>query len=266
MEKKWNEGKTFLVVTGASKGLGKAFATALSSNLSEGSTVYLTARTEEALIETQNNISAINGKIDVKYFIIDQENAEKVSYVNMFKNIKSDNYEFAIIVHNAGSIGKQGQMVRDYDDKDELINYYKLNLFSVAILNSVFMKTFSQVRKIVINISSLAALQPFVTWGNYCAGKAARDALFGVLALEENESEDSSIIGCKVLNYAPGPVHTAMIDNVIQDQNVHQGVKESFCSMIANKTILKPEQSAEKLVQILDEDNFKSGDHIDYYD
>ena len=150
MEKKWNEGKTFLVVTGASKGLGQAFATALSTSLSEGSTVYLTARTEEALIETQNNISAINGKIDVKYFIIDQENAEKVSYVNMFNNIKSDNYESAIIVHNAGSIGKQGQMVRDYDDKDELINYYKLNLFSVAILNSVFMKTFSQGKKIFI--------------------------------------------------------------------------------------------------------------------
>ena len=53
-------------------------------------------------------------------------------------------------------------------------------------------------RKIVINISSLAALQPFVTWGNYCAGKAARDALFGVLALEENESEDSSIIGQQI--------------------------------------------------------------------
>ena len=147
MEKKWNEGKTFLLVTGASKGLGQAFATALSSNLSEGSTVYLTARTEEALIETQNNITAIDAKIEVKYFIIDQENAEKESYVNMFKNIKSDDYRSAIIVHNAGSIGKQGQMVRDYDDKDELINYYKLNLFSVAILNSVFMKAFSQGKK-----------------------------------------------------------------------------------------------------------------------
>ena len=144
MEKKWNEGRTFLLVTGASKGLGQAFAIALSSSLSEGSTVYLTARTEEGLIETQNNISKINAKIDIKYFTVDQENAEKGSYVNMFKNIKLENYRSAIIVHNAGSIGKQGQMVRDYDDKDDLMNYFKLNLFSVAILNSVFMKTFSQ--------------------------------------------------------------------------------------------------------------------------
>lgn len=55
-----------------------------------------------------------------------------------------------------------------------------------------FIFYFLIVSKTVINISSLAALQPFVTWGNYCAGKAARDALFKVLALEENESEDSS--------------------------------------------------------------------------
>ena len=47
-------------------------------------------------------------------------------------------------------------------------------------------------RKTIINISSLAALQPFVTWGNYCAGKAARDTLFKVLALEENERDSSS--------------------------------------------------------------------------
>ena len=69
-----------------------------------------------------------------------------------------------------------------------------------------------------------------------------------------------------MLNYAPGPVHTALIDDVIQDQNVHHGVKDAFCGMIENKTILRPEQSAEKLVQILDDNHFKSGDHVDYYD
>ena len=37
----------------------------------------------------------------------------------------------------------------------------------------------------------MAALQPFVTWGNYCAGKAARDAIFKVLALEEKEKGSS---------------------------------------------------------------------------
>ena len=30
-----------------------------------------------------------------------------------------------------------------------------------------------------------------MTWGNYCAGKAARDAIFKVLALEEKEKGSS---------------------------------------------------------------------------
>ena len=45
-----------------------------------------------------------------------------------------------------------------------------------------------KVSKTVINISSLAALQPFASWGNYCAGKAARDAMFKVLAVEEDDA------------------------------------------------------------------------------
>ena len=68
-------------------------------------------------------------------------------------------------------------------------------MFHIDEPNQFIFYLFLIVSKTVINISSLAALQPFVTWGNYCAGKAARDALFKVLALEENGSEDYSNIG-----------------------------------------------------------------------
>ena len=144
MARKWNEGKTFLLVTGASRGLGQAFSISLGSNLGHGSTIYLTARSEQALIQTRDEILGKNSNVEVKYFVIDHGTAEKESYVNMLNNVKSEDFDSSIIVHNAGTVGKQGQMVRDYDDNTELQNYYNLNLFSVAILNSIFMKTFSQ--------------------------------------------------------------------------------------------------------------------------
>ena len=143
MEGTWNSGKTFLLVTGASRGLGQAFSITLASNLNKGSVVYLTARTEAALLQTKNEISSTNESLQVKYFVIDQAKVEKQAYVDMLKNVDPGHFDSAIVVHNAGSIGKQGEMVRDYDDKDDLCNYYSLNLFSVAVLNSVFMKTFS---------------------------------------------------------------------------------------------------------------------------
>lgn len=148
MAKKWNEGKAFLLVTGASRGLGQAFSISLGSTLGQGSTIYLTARSEQALIQTRDEILSKNPNVEVKYFIIDHGTAEKESYVNMLNKIKSEDFDSSIIVHNAGTVGKQGQMVRDYDDNTELQNYYNLNLFSVAILNSIFMKTFSQGKNI----------------------------------------------------------------------------------------------------------------------
>jgi sepiapterin reductase len=40
-------------------------------------------------------------------------------------------------------------------------------------------------KTVIVNISSLLAVQAFSNWGLYAAGKAARDRLLGVIALEE---------------------------------------------------------------------------------
>lgn len=86
-------------------------------------------------------------------------------------------------------------------------------------LNAVFM---SMVRSLapsaaieVINISSLCAVQPFKSWGLYCAGKAGRDMLFRVLAAEEPN--------VTVLNYAPGPLDNDMQVRPRQVSQAFQG-------------------------------------------
>ena len=142
MSRKWNEGRTFLMVTGASRGLGQAFAAAISGYLMPESVVYLTARTESAMIETKNKIIKQNDKLKVRHFTIDHAKAEAQTYMSMFEKLSPAQFTSAILIHNAGSIGKQGQMVRDYGDKEELLDYNSLNVFSVAVLNSVFMKSF----------------------------------------------------------------------------------------------------------------------------
>lgn len=54
----------------------------------------------------------------------------------------------------------------------------------------------------IVNISSLAAIQCFESWGIYCAGKAARDMYYAVLAKELEVEGLSNTV--KVLSYAPG--------------------------------------------------------------
>ena len=124
MGRNWNEGDTFLLVTGASRGLGQAFAIAMAGYLGSRSIIYLTGRTESDLTQSRNAILKKNERLQVEYFIIDHANAKRETYVNMLQGIAPSQFGSAIIIHNAGSIGRQGKMVRDYGDKEELNDYF----------------------------------------------------------------------------------------------------------------------------------------------
>ena len=84
-------------------------------------------------------------------------------------------------------------------------------------------------RKCYINVSSILAVKPLKSWVNYCGGKAARyqdrgqhqehlpprDSVFRVLSMEQPEAV--------VLNYAPGPLDTAMVGEVMADPRTDRG-------------------------------------------
>lgn len=81
----------------------------------------------------------------------------------------------------------------------EVDSYMSVNVSSCLCLTASFLQAFPQqsgLRRTVINISSLCALQPFPSWVLYCTGKAARDMMFRVLAGEEPD--------IRVLSYSPG--------------------------------------------------------------
>lgn len=71
------------------------------------------------------------------------------------------------------------------------------NVHSMASLTSAFLRAFKQDEKIVIvNITSLAAIQVIAGLGEYGVGKAAREMYMKVLS-----SESPSL---RVLSYSPG--------------------------------------------------------------
>lgn len=78
-------------------------------------------------------------------------------------------------------------------------SYLSLNVSSALCLTARVLRAFPQragLRRTVVNVSSLCALQPFPSWVLYCTGKAARDMAFRVLAEEEPD--------LRVLSYSPG--------------------------------------------------------------
>ncbi|XP_033222406.1 sepiapterin reductase isoform X2 [Belonocnema kinseyi] len=179
---------------------------------------------------------------------------------NFLKNDEISKFDQAMIVHNAGSLGNIAQKTIEMTNFTVWRQYYDLNVFSPAILNNVFMKFFgSQVKcKIfIVNITSLCALQPMKSLAYYCSGKAAREMFFKVFAAENPD--------VNVLNYSPGPVKTNMLNVVCQDVGDTE-VKKKFNELKDKDTALSPEKTVTRLLQVLVEQNYVSGDHVDFYD
>lgn len=98
-----------------------------------------------------------------------------------------------------GSLGDVSRYTRSFTSRADVDPYFSLNVSSCLCLTAGILQAFPQrpgVKRTVVNISSLCALQPFCSWVLYCTGKAARDMMFRVLAEEEPD--------LRVLNYAPG--------------------------------------------------------------
>ncbi|XP_061655358.1 sepiapterin reductase a isoform X2 [Phyllopteryx taeniolatus] len=115
----------------------------------------------------------------------------------------------------------------------------------------------SGLRRCVVNISSLCAVKPFPSWVLYCTGKAAREMMFKVLAEEEPD--------LRVLNYAPGPLDTDM-QLVARTKTGELSLRKTYSDMFDEGQLLTCEASCAKLMKILLEDKYASGDHVDFYD
>jgi sepiapterin reductase len=124
-------------------------------------------------------------------------------------------------------------------------------------------------KQVVVNVSSLAALEPLVSHGLYCVGKTARDMFHSCLATEaETEAEDLGHLQpeLKTLNYAPGPMDTDMQRELRSSELVHPSMRASYAAMKEQGTLVDAEASAAKCVGLVFRNRYESGAHIDWYD
>nr|XP_020650816.1 sepiapterin reductase [Pogona vitticeps] len=158
------------------------------------------------------------------------------------------------------SLGDVSKPFVDFTSPAEVNTYLAFNVTSALCLTAAVLKAFPAqpgLCRTVVNISSLCALQPFKTWSLYCTGKAARDMMFQVLAVEEP--------AVRVLNYAPGPLDTEM-QEVARTMSGDQSVREMFLDLKQKGQLLDCDVSAQKLLSLLLTDTFESGAHVDFYD
>ncbi|KAI1314636.1 hypothetical protein EDD11_001935 [Mortierella claussenii] len=173
----------------------------------------------------------------------------------------------SVLINNAGSLGDLSKTAKEFTWQ-ETRSYLDFNVVSFGALCSSFLKDtlvafpkaeYPKHKTVVVNISSLLAVQAFSNWGLYAAGKAARDRFLGVIALEEKANN------VKTLNYAPGPLDNEMQANVRRTLGDKEQL-QIYDGMHKSGSLVKMDDSSSKLVLLLKADEFESGAHIDFYD
>ena len=168
------EGRVALV-TGASRGIGKAIAEAL---MKTGATVIGTATTESGAEKITEYIKAAgNPGAGIMLNVADSE-----SVTNVLKTITSDFGAPTVLVNNAG-ITRDNIMLRMKEDEwDEVINTNLTSLFRVtkACLRGMTKARWGR----IINISSVVGAMGNAGQANYAAAKAGLEGYTRSLARE----------------------------------------------------------------------------------
>ncbi|MBS1600550.1 MAG: SDR family oxidoreductase [Bacteroidetes bacterium] len=155
---------TFTLITGASKGIGKAIAEELGKRQHN---LLLIARSEKILQEQVKKLSGLY-KIKTDYLAIDL--SAPGAPEDIYNWCVEKNYSVDILVNNAG-YGLSGSL--DKYDEAENINMMQLNMITPVHLCQLFLPMLRQQQKsYILNIASSAAYQAVPYLSIYAATKA----------------------------------------------------------------------------------------------
>ncbi|MDO8838872.1 MAG: SDR family oxidoreductase [Parvibaculum sp.] len=190
------EGRVALV-TGGSRGIGRAIAIALAEAGADVAVNY--RRDEEAAQETVAAIQKLGRK--AKAYSASVENFDEDQ--KMVADVLKDFGSIGILINNAG-IASRGQTVADTDPL-ELERVLRVHAMAPHFVSKLVIPQMrEQKRGDIIIISSVATLSHSANGGPYNMGKAAAEALALTLAKEERK------FGIRTNIVAPGLTDTDM--------------------------------------------------------
>ena len=183
------------IVTGASRGFGKAVTAAL---LDRGWIVVGDARREIDLKTTA-------AELDSTRLIAIPGDVTDASHRDALVAAAVDAGPLRLLVNNASRLGPSPQpALADYP-ASELWAVYQTNVFAPLALIQASLPALTANGGAIVNLSSDAAVEPYPGWGGYGSSKAALDQLSAVLA-----AETAVAPAVPVYAFDPGDMRTEM--------------------------------------------------------
>ncbi|MEQ9208418.1 MAG: SDR family NAD(P)-dependent oxidoreductase, partial [Pseudomonadales bacterium] len=190
------------VITGGSRGLGKAMAEALSG---AGAKIALIARNEEKLTETRDELIAAGG--EAEYFMGDVTDEEEVARI-----AREVNERFGaphILINNAGTNCRKHLVEATLEDFEGVVDSSLKSAFLVSRAFVPGMREHGWGR--VINMTSILSHIGLPARTPYCSAK------FGLLGMTKALALELAPEGITVNGISPGPCGTEMNHAVMND-------------------------------------------------
>jgi NAD(P)-dependent dehydrogenase (short-subunit alcohol dehydrogenase family) len=190
------------IVTGASRGLGRAFARSLSA---DGWSLVVDARDAEALDRAATEfgpgpIRPVAGDI--------ADPAHRAQLVTAALDLGG----IDLLVNNASVLGPSPQpALADYP-LDVLTHVYDVNVVAPLALTQLALPYLRDRGGAVVNITSDAAIEPYEGWGGYGSSKAALEQIGNILAAEEQN--------VRVYTFDPGDMRTQMHQDAFPGEDI----------------------------------------------
>ncbi len=182
------------LITGASSGIGKAFAQELAARKTN---LVLVARSEEKLKQLAKQLQEQH-KIQVD--IIVKDLTEPNAAASVFNTTKEKGLSIDLLINNAG-FGSYGDFAES--DGERQVKIVQLNILALVDLTHKFLPLMRQRRSgSIINVSSITAFQPIPYVAVYAASKAF------ILSFSEALWAENRQYGVRILVTCPGPIET----------------------------------------------------------
>ena len=217
-----------VIVTGGTKGLGKAAVLAFAGR---GACVAVSYSSDE------KSASALESELHAmgaSYLMTKGDVSSAAAVKEMVKEVVEKWGSVDILVNNAGIIRDKMLLFLDEEDWDRVLdtNLKGTYLCSRAVLKTMISRRWGR----IINMASPSALTGMAGQTNYSASKG------GIISFTKSLSKEVARLGITVNAVCPGVIMTPMTEGMDEKS------KERFLSVIPSGRFGKPEEVAETVL------------------
>jgi NAD(P)-dependent dehydrogenase (short-subunit alcohol dehydrogenase family) len=182
------------IVTGGSKGFGRALATDLAR---DGWGLVIDGRAPGPLAEAAGGLEALGARVRaLTGDIVDAGHRDDL--LRAAEELGS----LDLLVNNASTLGVHPLPRLEEYPLAELRRVYEVNVLAPLALVQAALPRLRQQSGTLVSVSSDAAVEAYAGWGGYGSSKAALDQLHRVLAVEEPR--------LRIYQFDPGDMRTEM--------------------------------------------------------